>query len=134
MSPQARHLEVGSACLDDDEQRVLNDVGDIQLGESSVLGDTHIIPRPCTDRDGLHGSEHTGYLADPLSPGQLPPNPASYRSVLGKWYQGNDNERGRKKIVGHILSQVGNKDIDVPRLHRLLEFISNLAFGGHVQV
>ena len=76
MSPQVKFLKVKSTYLDNDEQGVFNDVGEIQLEESSILSSTHVLLRSCSDLDGLHGSKHPGYLADPLSPGQLPPDPA----------------------------------------------------------
>ena len=77
VNPQVKFLEVRSTYLDNDEQGVFNDIGEIQLEESSILRSAHVLLRSRSDLDGLHGSEHTGYLADPLSPGRLPPNPAS---------------------------------------------------------
>jgi len=67
-----KFLEVRSAYLDNDEQGVFNDVDEVQLGVSSVLGYVHIVPRPCADLDGLHHSAHTGHHVGPLSLGELP--------------------------------------------------------------
>jgi len=77
MSPQVRFIEVRSTYLDNDEQGVFNDVGEIQLEESSNLQSRSSRSMTSPDLDGLHGSEHTGHLADPFSLGELPPDSAS---------------------------------------------------------
>jgi len=70
-------LEVRLAYLDDDEQGVFDDVDEIQLEEWSNLQLRSRRSTTSPDLDGLHGSEHTGRLADPLSPCQLLPDPVS---------------------------------------------------------
>jgi len=77
VSPQAKFLRVRPAYLDNNEQGVLNDIGEIHLEVSAIFSYIHIVLRPRADLDGLHHSEHTGYMVGPLSPGKLPPDPTS---------------------------------------------------------
>jgi len=63
--------------LDNDEQGVLNDVGEIKLEVPSARSNIRVVLRPYPDLGGLHGSEHTGSMADPGSPLQLLPDPVS---------------------------------------------------------
>lgn len=127
-----RLLEVESTYPGNDEQGMLNDIGEIQLEESSVVS---VIRLLC---DGVLT------LAD-CTVVSIPAIWASHSALFsflpilhhGDQYSGSvnresDNERGRKEIVGHIVSQVGNEDINFLRLHRLLEFFDKLTFGRHV--
>jgi len=127
-------LEVRSTYLDNDEQGVFNDVGEIQLEESSILSYVHVVLRPA-----LTLMDCTAVSIPVIWP--IHSALVSFLPTLdnGAQYSGsvtleNDNERGRKKVIGHIPRQVGNNDVDAPRLHRLHEFLNNLAFGGHVLV
>ena len=77
MSPRVRFLESGSTYLDNGEQGVFDDLGEVQLEVLSVSSYIHIVLRPCTDIDGLHHSEHSAQQTDPLSLGKLPSDSAS---------------------------------------------------------
>ena len=56
---------------------MFNGVGDVHLEAPSIVGYVYVVLRTCADLDGLHNSEHTRYMVDPLSPGELPPDSAS---------------------------------------------------------
>jgi len=132
MSPQAKFLEVRSTYLDNDEQGVFNDVGEIQLKESSTLSYVHVVLRPALTLKDCTAVRIP--VAWPIHSAMVSFLPTLHHGVQfsGSVTPENDNERGRKKVIGHTLRQVGNDDVDVPRLHRLLELLSNRAFGGHV--
>lgn len=132
MSLQVKSLKVRSTYLDNDEQRVLDDIVEIQLEESSIVSTSKSF------------YDHAPTLTDctavsipviwPIHSALVNFLPTLQHSAQysGSVSLENNDERGRKKVIGRVLRQVGNEDVYVPRLHRLLEFFGNLAFGGHV--
>ena len=46
-------------------------------------------------------------------------------------HKNDDDERGRKDFVCHIIRQVRQKHVQISFLNRLFQLLCDLAFGGH---
>ena len=74
------------AYLDNDEQGMLNDIGEFQLRESSAPGDIRIALQRYPDLGRLYNSEHAGEVGLPLDSAELLSNPTSKCSVLKRYH------------------------------------------------